>query len=107
MTVRTALVTGVVGGIGAAIARRLSDDGARVVVTDLPGDSLDEAAARLGLPAIPADLVEAELFGHSRGAFSGSDKARTGLFRAAHQGTLLLDGQPWTVSGIGVQERGP
>lgn len=53
---RTALVTGVVGGIGAAIARRLSDDGARVVVTDLPGAALDEAAGRLGLPGLPANL---------------------------------------------------
>ena len=53
---RTALVTGVVGGIGSAIARRLADDGARVTVTDLPGEQLDEAAARLGLPAIAADL---------------------------------------------------
>lgn len=56
---RRALVTGVVGGIGAAIARRLADDGADVTVTDLPGAALDEAAARLGLPAIPADLGDA------------------------------------------------
>ena len=41
--------------------------------------------------AIPAELVESELFGHSRGAFSGSDRHRAGLFRAAHRGTLLLD----------------
>lgn len=56
MTVRTALVTGVVGGIGAAIASRLAHDGARVIVTDLPGDALEDAATRLGLPAIAADL---------------------------------------------------
>ncbi|MBI5533987.1 MAG: sigma 54-interacting transcriptional regulator [Deltaproteobacteria bacterium] len=41
--------------------------------------------------AIPAELVESELFGHSRGAFSGSDRQRPGLFRTAHRGTLLLD----------------
>jgi transcriptional regulator with PAS, ATPase and Fis domain len=41
--------------------------------------------------ALPAELVESELFGHARGAFSGSDRARAGLFRSAHQGTLLLD----------------
>ncbi len=56
MSARTALVTGVVGGIGAAIAARLAADGARVVVTDLPGGALDAAADRLGLPAIAADL---------------------------------------------------
>lgn len=56
MTARNALVTGVVGGIGAAIAKRLAADGARVVVSDLPGDALDRAAGRLGLPAIAADL---------------------------------------------------
>jgi MoxR-like ATPase len=41
--------------------------------------------------AIPPELVESELFGHARGAFSGSDRARTGLFRTADGGTLLLD----------------
>lgn len=56
MTARTALVTGAVGGIGAGIATRLAADGAKVIVTDLPGDALDHAAAQLGLPAIAADL---------------------------------------------------
>jgi 3-oxoacyl-[acyl-carrier protein] reductase len=56
MTARTALVTGVVGGIGAAIATRLAADGVQVIVTDLPGEALEEAVARLGLPAIGADL---------------------------------------------------
>jgi 3-oxoacyl-[acyl-carrier protein] reductase len=53
---KTALVTGVVGGIGAAIAGRLAAEGARVTVTDLPGAALDEAAVALGLPAIAANL---------------------------------------------------
>jgi len=50
------LVTGVIGGIGAAIARDLAAKGARVTVTDLPGPALTAAALLLGLPAIPADL---------------------------------------------------
>ena len=41
--------------------------------------------------AIPTELVEAELFGHRRGAFSGAEAARPGLFRTAQGGTLLLD----------------
>ncbi|MEQ6247508.1 SDR family oxidoreductase [Sulfitobacter sp. HNIBRBA3233] len=53
---RTALVTGVVGGIGAAIARQLVDAGYDVRVTDMPGTALDDAAGALGLPAYPADL---------------------------------------------------
>lgn len=60
MTTRIALVTGVVGGIGAAIAARLAADGATVIVNDLPGDALDEAAGRLGLPAVSADLGDPE-----------------------------------------------
>jgi 3-oxoacyl-[acyl-carrier protein] reductase len=57
---RAALVTGVVGGIGAAIARRLAQEGAQVTVTDRPGPELGAAAAALGLPHIPADLGRRE-----------------------------------------------
>ena len=45
----------------------------------------------LNCAAVPGELVDAELFGHARGAFSGATRERTGLFRTAHGGTLFLD----------------
>jgi DNA-binding NtrC family response regulator len=40
---------------------------------------------------LPKELAESELFGHERGAFTGADKARAGVFEQAHGGTLFLD----------------
>jgi DNA-binding NtrC family response regulator len=45
----------------------------------------------LSCGGLPEELIEAELFGHERGAFSGANATRPGLFETAHHGTLFLD----------------
>jgi two-component system nitrogen regulation response regulator GlnG len=45
----------------------------------------------LNMAAIPKDLIESELFGHEKGAFTGANTVRHGRFEQAHQGTLFLD----------------
>ncbi len=45
----------------------------------------------VNMSALPSELIEAELFGHEKGAFTGAVEARSGRFREAHGGTVLLD----------------
>tara|TARA_B100000131_G_scaffold76427_1_gene72955 strand:- start:1686 stop:3119 length:1434 start_codon:yes stop_codon:yes gene_type:complete len=46
---------------------------------------------QVNITAIPADLLESELFGYEKGAFTGADKKKTGRFEEANNGTILLD----------------
>ena len=51
----------------------------------------DRPLVSLNCPVLSAQLMESELFGHERGAFTGADAPRTGRFELAHEGTILLD----------------
>ena len=65
---------------------------------DLAAQSIHNASERRDAPllvvdcgAISPNLLESELFGHEKGAFTGADKAQPGVFESAHGGTIFLD----------------
>lgn len=84
---------------------RVATTDARVLVTGESGTGKELVAAalhaastrrdhpfiRVNCAAIPRDLVESEMFGHERGAFTGATARRIGRFELAHTGTLFLD----------------
>ena len=55
------------------------------------GDRKDNPFICLNCAAIPENLIESELFGHEKGAFTGAETAKAGLVEMAHTGTLFLD----------------
>ncbi len=75
------LVTGESGVGKEVVARAIHHAGARA----------KKPFTGLNCGAIPANLLESELFGHVRGAFTGADRDRKGLFRETDEGTVLLD----------------
>ncbi|MGE4296558.1 MAG: sigma 54-interacting transcriptional regulator [Desulfovibrionaceae bacterium] len=51
----------------------------------------ERALVKLNCAALPSDLVESELFGYQKGAFTGAVQPKKGMFELAHKGTLFLD----------------
>jgi DNA-binding NtrC family response regulator len=88
-----------------ALIRRIAPSEGRVLITGENGSGKELIAraihrhsrrragpfVKLNCAAVPHELIESELFGHERGAFTGAVSVRRGKFELAHEGTLFLD----------------
>jgi DNA-binding NtrC family response regulator len=93
-----------------ALLRRLADAPTNVLISGESGTGKDLAASalhywgkrsdqplvRVDLPSVPGELMESELFGYERGAFTGATEAKPGKLELAAEGTVFLDqiGEP-------------
>ena len=75
------LITGESGVGKEVIARRIHSESLRC----------DQPFVKINSAALPDNLIESELFGHHRGAFTGATATRKGLVQTAHRGTLFFD----------------
>lgn len=110
-TVESALEQKALIGSSAAIedvrrqVRKCAESGANVMITGPSGTGKEfvahnvhyqssrkfESFVPINCGSIPADLVESELFGYEKGAFTGANARKLGLFEVAHHGTIFLD----------------
>lgn len=77
----TVLIRGETGSGKELVARSLHESSLRA----------DQPLVAVNCGALPENLIESELFGHCKGAYTGADTARTGLFEVADEGTIFLD----------------
>ena len=89
----------------AAMAERVAATDANVLITGESGAGKEafasfihsrsrraaQALVKIDCATLPGDLLEAELFGYERGAFTGASEAKPGRLEAAHRGTMVLD----------------